>query len=40
MVFKEVIKKFSVLEYRKQNTEYRFKTASKFDLIMTNENNK
>lgn len=31
MVFKEVIKKFSVLEYREQNTEYR--PATKFDLL-------
>lgn len=38
MVFKEVIKKFSVLEYREQNTEYRLKTTIKFDFIMTNKN--
>ena len=33
MVFKEVIKKFSVLEYKEQNTEYTLKTAIKFDFL-------
>ena len=31
MVFKEVIKKFSVLEDREQNIENRLKTAIKFN---------
>jgi hypothetical protein len=37
MVFKEVIKKFSVLEYKEWNTEYTLKTAIKFDFLNTSQ---